>query len=68
MEAATFAKSIIRPRPAGADLKTAGRVWRTHAQNKGMDSAKLVLDANKATLRALAFCSSLAGTSPRIFC
>src|SRR5215471_15034242 len=27
MEAATFAKSIMRPRPAGADLKTAGRVW-----------------------------------------
>jgi len=27
-----------------------------------MDSAKLVLDANKATLWALAFCSSLAGT------
>src|SRR5215831_19317235 len=27
MEAATFANSIMRPRPAGADLKTAGRVW-----------------------------------------
>jgi hypothetical protein len=40
---------------------------RTHARNKGMDSAKLVLDANKATLRALAFWSSLAGTGSNPF-
>src|SRR6478736_5537484 len=35
MEAAAFAKSIIRPRPAGADLKTAGRVWPNPCTEQG---------------------------------
>src|SRR5260370_19869055 len=33
----------------------------------GMDSKKLVREAYRATLRAAAFCSSVAGTMPKIF-
>ena len=33
----------------------------------GMDSKKFMREAYRATLRAAAFCSSVAGTIPRIF-
>src|SRR5258707_10035831 len=33
----------------------------------GIDSKKLIREAYRATLRAAAFCSSVAGTIPRIF-
>src|SRR5712691_8783563 len=33
----------------------------------GMDSRKFVREAYRATLRAAAFCSSVAGTIPKIF-
>ena len=35
--------------------------------NIGIDSKKLIREAYNATLRALAFCSSVAGTIPKIF-
>ncbi len=63
----TGTDGVIR---AGPDtVRTAGRARGPIMHiNMGIESKKLMREAYKAALRAAAFCSSVAGLIPKIFC